>query len=117
MYTSSSRSESRLRLNALRTLFIAIAAVSAAPAQVQPPLTCSMNGGVIPTVRAENLSELVGDVIIACSGDVTTPSGGSIPRVNIQIYLNTNVTSRLLSDTLAEALLLIDEPPPAAQFP
>jgi hypothetical protein len=40
-----------------------------------------------------------------------------IPQVNIQIFLNTNVTSRLVADPLTEALLLIDDPQPLNQFP
>ena len=87
-----------------------------ASAQIAPPLTCTTNAGVTPTVRAEGLTELVGDVIITCTGGVSTPGGQIIPQVNIQVFLNTNVTSRLLADPLTEALLLIDDPSPANQF-
>ena len=37
--------------------------------------------------------------------------------MNIQVFLNTNVTSRLVSDPLSEALILIDDPAPANQIP
>jgi len=36
--------------------------------------------------------------------------GQTVPQVNIQIFLNTNVSSRLLSGDLTEALILIDDP-------
>ncbi len=107
---------------------------SVANAQVVPVFSCSANGGVggvPPLVRAEGLAELVGDVVLQCSGGTstagatTTTVGGvttttpaqPVPQVNIQIFLNTNITSRLVADPLSEALLLIDEPAPGAQNP
>jgi hypothetical protein len=38
-----------------------------------------------------------------------------VPLVNIEIFLNTNVTSRILSGIVTEATLTIDEPTPAQQ--
>jgi hypothetical protein len=38
-----------------------------------------------------------------------------VPQANVQIFLNTNVTSRLTADPWSEALLMIDEPSAAAQ--
>jgi hypothetical protein len=38
-----------------------------------------------------------------------------VPQANVQIFLNTNVTSRLVADPWSEALLMIDEPTAAAQ--
>jgi hypothetical protein len=40
-----------------------------------------------------------------------------LPTVNIQLSLNTSVTSRLIADPWSEALLMIDEPQPNAQNP
>jgi hypothetical protein len=97
---------------------VALMLGSAVDASAQAaPLVCTTNAGVTPTVRAEGLTELVGDVIITCTGGTSTPGGVIIPQVNIQIFLNTNVTSRLVSDPLTEALLMIDDPAPGAQFP
>jgi len=73
-------------------------------------LTCSSNAGVPPIVRAEGIAELVGDLILNCKGGTPTAAGQPVPQVNFQIFLNTNVTSRLLSDPWSEALLMVDEP-------
>ena len=78
-----------------------------ASAQVGPALTCTSNAGVPPIVRAEGLTELVGDVVLNCTGGVA----GTTFNVNWQIFLNTNVTSRLVggSSSQTEALLMLDE--------
>ncbi|MCA2967559.1 MAG: hypothetical protein INH43_03495 [Acidobacteriaceae bacterium] len=85
---------------------------AAASANAQPAFSCSTNAGVPPIVRAEGLTELVGDLILNCTGGVPTAAGAAVPQVNFQIFLNTNVTSRLLtsSGNWSEALLMIDEP-------
>ncbi len=86
---------------------------SVANAQVIPVFSCSANGGVggvPPLVRAEGLAELVGDVVLQCSGGTPTAAGANVNQVNVQIFLNTNITSRLVADPLSEALLIIDEP-------
>lgn len=99
-----------------RKLFLVMAAlvVAAGLASAQiTPLQCIANAGVPPIARAEGVAEEVGQVIINCTGGASTPSPSmAIPTINVQIFLNTNVTSRLLdsSGTRSEALLLIDEP-------
>jgi len=77
--------------------------------------TCQANQGSPATVRAEGVTELVGDIVITCTGGVPTAAGSAIPQYTISILLNTNVTSRLESGTTAaggisEAVLAIDEP-------
>jgi uncharacterized repeat protein (TIGR01451 family) len=80
------------------------------------PLVCYTSVTVTPALRGESLSEPTGDIILSCTGGTAIAQGGSIPSVNISIFYNTNVTSRLLpvapqsSDRTSEALLLIDEP-------
>jgi hypothetical protein len=70
------------------------------------PLTCLANAGVPPIVRAEGLTELVGDIVIVCTGGAT----GESRLVNLQVFLNTNITSRLIGSTgETEALLVVDE--------
>jgi hypothetical protein len=101
-----------------RKLLLASAAVAAfasltASAQTSvQALQCVANAGVPPLVRAEGLSELVGDVTLNCTGGVPTQAGAIIPATNIRVFLNTNITSRILSTTgnFSEALLMIDEP-------
>jgi len=82
-----------------------------------PAFTCVANAGVPPIVRSEGVTELVGDLVLNCSGGTPTIAGAPIPLSNVQIFLNTNVTSRLISSPTSEALLTIDEPFPAAQPP
>ena len=79
------------------------------------PFQCTANGGVSTPSRAEALADVVGDLVLNCTGGTPTASGSLVPTVNIQINLNTSVTSKLLSGNWSEALLLIDEPLPASQ--
>jgi len=79
------------------------------------PLTCATNVSVTPTLRAEGYTEQTGDITITCTGGTNFTPGQQIPAVNIQVFLNTAVTSRLLPisggpSNASEALLLIDEP-------
>jgi hypothetical protein len=79
--------------------------------------TCQTNAGNPEIVRAEGVAELVGDLTLNCSGGTPTAAGQNIPLSTVQISLNTNVTSRLIGTSGSEALLLIDEPYPAAPNP
>ncbi|HWP84321.1 MAG TPA: hypothetical protein VNN17_03985 [Terriglobia bacterium] len=88
---------------------------SATKAQLPPPLSCTARAAATPLIRAEGLAELVGDIIIECTGGTPTPAGQPLPTVDIQLTLNTTVTSRLTADPWSEALLLIDEPQPNDQ--
>jgi hypothetical protein len=92
---------------------------SAASAQTSP-FQCTANAAVTPLVRAEGLAELVGDLVLNCTGGVPTPPGtNNVPKVNFRIFLNVNVTSWLLDTTgnWNEAILSIDDPGPANQVP
>ncbi|MEN6534536.1 MAG: hypothetical protein ABFD89_12790, partial [Bryobacteraceae bacterium] len=73
---------------------------------------CTANAGVTPLVRAEGITELVGDLLLNCSG--TVPTGGITS--NIRIFANTTVTSKIAGSSLpsaSEALLLINDGQPA----
>lgn len=63
-------------------------------------------------MRAEGLAEKSGDFLVVCMGGQPVDPGAPAPRVNIEISLDTNVTSRILdaSAGATEALLLVDEP-------
>lgn len=94
---------------------------SAVTASAQTPFQCFANGGVSTPARSEGLTELVGDLVLNCTGGTPTPLGAVIPPVNVQVFLNTALTSRLLTTSstgfqYSEALLLLDEPQPANQF-
>jgi hypothetical protein len=78
----------------------------------QTQLQCGTNVSVTPTLRAEGYTEQTGDITLTCTGGSAIAPGSIIPTVNITIFLNTAVTSRLFSSSskTSEALLLIDEP-------
>src|SRR5437868_3289062 len=96
-------------LLAFAVVALLLGASAPANAQVFNPnaFVCAIAAGVPPTVRAEGISELVGDVVLQCSGGTPTPAGIAIPASNITIFLNTNITSRLMSSTTnaSEAVL------------
>jgi hypothetical protein len=96
---------------------LVIGSAATASAQITPALSCVANAGATPLVRSEGLTELVGDVVLNCTGGTPTALGQIVPAVNIQIFLNTNVSSRLLSGDLTEALILIDDPAPTQLNP
>ena len=79
-------------------------------------MTCSTNVAVTPQLRGEGFTEQTGDITISCTGGAPLAPGGTIPLVNITVFYNATVTSRLLTSwhdqrhNASEALLLIDEP-------
>jgi len=76
---------------------------------------CNATAGNPHIVRSEGVAELVGDLVLNCTGGSVTTAGQPIPLTNIQISLNTNVTSRLTgsaSSLDSEAILSVDEPFP-----
>src|SRR2546425_4709726 len=91
--------------------FLAVAASFCGVAvAADTPFQCFANGGVCTPNRSEGLGEFAGDFVVNCLGGIPTSPGSPIPAVDIQISLNTSLTSRLLADPWSEALLLIDEP-------
>ena len=86
-------------------------------ATASSPMVCNGNAGVPPLARAEGATELMGDLVLYCTGGTPTASGAPVPLTNIQLSLNTEISSRLLNSNLSEALLLIDEPNPPVQVP
>jgi len=96
---------------------VAVLAAITMPASAQiTPFACSTNAGVTPTVRAEGYTELVGDLLLTCTGGQSTTANAFVPPVNIIVSLNTNITSKLLgtgsngTGGFNEALLIIDDP-------
>jgi len=83
------------------------------------PLACTSNATVTPALRGEGFTEQTGDIAIQCSGGTAPVPGTAFSNVNITVFYNTTVTSRLLpitasgsqtSNNTSEALLLINEP-------
>jgi len=91
---------------------------SAANAQTST-FSCSATTGVPNIIRSEGITELLGDLVLNCNGGTFTPAGQPIPLQNVQISINTNITSRIVGppgSNISEALLMIDEPFPSV-FP
>ena len=98
---------------AILALFAGFAA--AQTGGINQPLQCATNVTVTPQLRGEGYTEQTGDITLTCTGGVTPAIGSVLPQVNITVFYNTAVTSRLLpqtsvSNNISEALLLIDEP-------
>ena len=74
------------------------------------PLTCFAAPSSVPIVRTNGIAERVGDILVVCMGG--DPAQSSV--VNFQVFLNTDITSRVLNKDLphpaAEAILLVDDP-------
>jgi len=88
-------------------------------------LLCTAAVAAPPTLRAEGMTDQIGDIVITCTGGITPAVGSALPVVNFTVSLGTNVTSRLMSNSgtflntcsgaacpsnTSEALLMIDEP-------
>ena len=72
--------------------FLLGTATTASAQATGQPLVCNTNAGVPPLVRAEGYTELVGDVVLVCTGG----NPGQALTANLQLFLNTNITSRLV---------------------
>ena len=82
-------------------------------------MSCVATAGSTSPLRSEGFTELIGDITLTCTGGtnfLSASASNPIPTANITIFLNTQVTSRLLPNAAtagvnaSEALLLIDEP-------
>ena len=98
-----------------RSIFVlaALIAVSGAAttASAQVNIVCNASVANPPLLRSEGLAENTGDVLLLCFGGSQTAT-----LANIQIFLNTNVTSRILANGGTEALLLVNDPAANAQI-
>jgi len=90
---------------------LAIIIGTATTASAATALSCIAGGAVIPELRSEGITELTGDLVYNCVGGTPTGEGLPIPRVNIQVFMNSPlaITSRLIGSG-DEALLMIDDP-------
>jgi hypothetical protein len=97
-------------------LAILVTIASVASAQVTAPALCTAYTSNVPNVRSEGVAEEVGQVVIECRGGTSAARGTTLNTINVQIFLDTQVTSRRTSandNPAIEALLLIDDPTPA----
>ena len=92
---------------------VALLAGLTVPASAQA-FNCTQSTGVPPIVRGEGYAELMGDLIIDCTGGIPTPPNQTVPAVNIAVNLDVPVTSQVTkvinSVEFLESLLIVDEP-------
>jgi hypothetical protein len=73
---------------------------------------CTNSTGVPPLVRAEGYAELMGDLVLDCTGGIPTPIGQTVPQITIAVNLDVNVTSQttqvINQVEFLESLLIID---------
>jgi uncharacterized protein (TIGR03437 family) len=97
----------------LRALFLLTILSSTSSAFAQSsPLTCTASA--VPTpVRAEGVTERLGDILLQCSG-----GPGTVVSGNLSLFLPVNITNRIGSGSIApEATLTVDTgAAPAAAF-
>jgi hypothetical protein len=101
-------------------LFVGLASAQVGTPNTTPPsalgtsLACSATVTVPPQLRAEGITELIGDIVLSCTGGFAPAPGSLVPTANITVSLPVSVTSRLLGtagvSNASEALLLVDEP-------
>ena len=83
-----------------------------------PPMQCTANAGVLPTIRVGGEVELIGDLVIGCT---VAPAPNNQAQTTTQDIVvtaaNFTFTSRILDVMTAgtEALLLVGDPAPANQ--
>ncbi len=94
----------------LAALTAVFGAANTASAQLAANIACQASVANPPLLRSEGLTELTGDVQLICGSNQPVSV-----VANVQIFLNTNVTSRLLANGGTEALLLVNDPAPGAQ--
>src|ERR1035438_1395124 len=66
------------------------------------PFTCNASVAVPPVLRAEGLTELVGDIVLTCQGGAVVPPGTNLAlnTANVTVSFCTNVKIRLLRPIL-----------------
>jgi hypothetical protein len=99
------------RISAALLLSFGFAGLGAA----QGPLVCMTNAPMPMQARADGLAEFMGDFVVNCTGGTPTPVGAPVPLTDIQLFMDTEVTSRIIANGWSEALLMIDDPPPTIQ--
>ena len=76
-------------------------------------VNCTALGSAPPIIRVEGNTELLSDIVITCTGGTPTAAGNVVPEVNFEVFLNTNLTSKITYGStfnFSEALMLVDEP-------
>lgn len=103
-----------MRSSAVLVVAVLLAAGSPLDAQPAPPV-CSARA-VPVTVRAEGLSELVGEIVISCTGGSVSPAGQPVPLARLSLTLNTSLGNAVVpGGSQSDAALIVDNPAPGNQ--
>ena len=78
---------------------VALLAGLTVPASAQSTTVCTIQSATDNLARAEGYTELVGDVLLACTGGTPTAAGQPVPQITIQVFLSQNVTSKITAVT------------------
>jgi len=92
--------------------FTASAQVGVAAGGPNSGFACNATAAGSPQLRPEGFAELIGDIVISCTGGSNMQVGAAIPTTNITVYLFSvsALTSRYMtSGGASDALLIIDE--------
>jgi len=93
---------------------VALLAGLTAPVSAQVSMTCTATATVPPSLRAEGMTELAGDIIIDCVGGSPTAAGTPVPQVNIVVSTNVALTSKITGIVngvnFSEAIIIVDQP-------
>ncbi|HUP04541.1 MAG TPA: hypothetical protein VMU19_11165, partial [Bryobacteraceae bacterium] len=96
------------------TVLCLFAGLASAQLQQTTPLTCTVSASSSPALRAESTHELVGDVLIQCTGGAApgNPATTQVPAVDVTVNYGTAITSRQATSagvTYSDAALVIDD--------
>ena len=86
-------------------------------AQADAPFTCtSAHNPRAPLLRSEGLTELVGDLLLECSGGPASTIGQPLPTIDLSVGLNgIHSQLRLGPPGFVDAVVLVDDPAPSEQ--
>jgi hypothetical protein len=73
------------------------------------PLGCTVFSANPTQARSEGMTEVLGDLMIQCTGGTPTAAGAQVPAVDVKVTLPTPITSRTYANGWSEVLLIIDE--------
>ncbi|HEV2446229.1 MAG TPA: hypothetical protein VGS58_09915, partial [Candidatus Sulfopaludibacter sp.] len=108
IYKEKEMADFRRILTALALVALFVGLASAQSGTTSAPV-CTATSGVTPLVRPEGFTEQVGDIVITCTGGPQVAYGAALQQVNITVFMQQQVTSRLMAGA-SEALLLLDDP-------
>lgn len=103
---------------AFRRCILALALLASFATLVSAQNTTPMSCTVTPysnAMRAEGKNELIGDLVVSCTGGTAFANDTTAPRVDFTLTVPQAITSRLTTTTTtapfaSDALLLIDDP-------